>query len=350
MSELVTSARELDRIDVHAHFVPDFYREALVKVGLSQPDGIKAIPPWSEEAALEIMNRLGVRTALLSISSPGVNFGDDVDARLLARRVNEEGARLVGARPDRFGYLAAVPLPDVRGAIDEAIHALDTLGADGLVLETNSNGVYLGDPLLEPFFSELHRRRAVVLVHPTSPACACSSRMAATIPNPVLEFMFETMRSITDLVTAGVLERYPGIRIIVPHAGAALAVLVERIDLALSVLAAARGQAPPSMRDALKTLHYDLAGIPVPFQLQTLLQVADPRHLHYGSDFPFTPAGLLDGLAASLERTPLLTDGVRAGMWRDNALSLFPCLARYYGELESSSPVTMTSHVGASSG
>jgi predicted TIM-barrel fold metal-dependent hydrolase len=103
----------------------------------------------------------------------------------------------------------------------------------------------------------------------------------------VLEFMFETTRAVTDLVLSGVLRRHPDLRIIVPHAGAVLPVLASRIDMFAAALA--EGADVPSVRAALKTLHFDLAGMPVEEQLAALLAVADPSRLHYGSDFPFTP-------------------------------------------------------------
>ena len=77
------------RIDVHAHFLPDFYHAALVKAGLTNPDGFPGIPNWSEEAALKMMDKLQIEAALLSISSPGVHFGNDQKAKELSRRVNE---------------------------------------------------------------------------------------------------------------------------------------------------------------------------------------------------------------------------------------------------------------------
>jgi hypothetical protein len=106
---------EIRRIDVHAHYIPEFYREILVESGLGQPDGIGSLPPWNENKALRAMDRFGVSTAILSISSPGVHFGDDSRARDLARRLNEEGTRLIKEYPNRFGLFASVPLPDVEG-------------------------------------------------------------------------------------------------------------------------------------------------------------------------------------------------------------------------------------------
>ena len=273
------------------------------------------------------MDGLNIQTAMLSISSPGVHFGDDAQSRGLSRRVNEEGARLKGAHPGRFGHLASVPLPDVEGAVVEACHALDHLKAEGIVIETNHHGLYLGDAALEPFWAALDARAAAVLVHPTSPACSCSQRLDAKFARPMLEFMFETARSITDLVVAGVLKRYPNLKIVVPHAGAVLPVLANRVDLILP-LASPEGAPPaPSLREAMADLHFDLAGAPVSEQLQALLAVADPGKLHYGSDYPFTPERACEMLLRALEATPLLSKATRQGIWRENARRLFPSLA-----------------------
>ncbi|MFD9945331.1 amidohydrolase family protein [Nonomuraea sp. NPDC059023] len=305
------------KIDVHAHFIPDLYREALEAAGQAQPDGIKGLPEWSEELALQAMDRLGVERSLLSISSPGVHFGD---AAALARQVNEEGARLVRAHPGRFGFFASLPLPDVPAAEEELRYAFDELDADGIVLETHHGGMYLGDERLEPLYAEVARRDSVVFVHPTT--AFHGEHLGLGYPRPMLEFMFETTRSITDLILSGVLDRHPRLNLIVPHAGAALPVLAGRIELLLPLLTAQLNRTIPSIRKALKRLHFDLAGAPVPELLDALLKVADPGRMHYGSDFPFTPLEPALGLADALAETPLLSSKARADMFRCNALEL----------------------------
>ena len=77
-------------------------------------------PSWSAEEHLRLMDRWGVATAMLSISSPGTHFGDDAAARRLTREVNEAGTAISRANPERFGHFASLPLPDVPGALDES--------------------------------------------------------------------------------------------------------------------------------------------------------------------------------------------------------------------------------------
>jgi len=313
------------RIDVHNHFVPDFYRDALLAAGQQHPDGIAAIPAWDEHSALRAMDELDITTAALSISSPGVHFGDDAAAGELARRCNNEAARLAAAHPGRFGFFASLPLPDVPGALTELDRAMGELGALGAVLETNHHGQYLGDAALEDLYAELGRRGGVLFIHPTSPSCGAEPALG--YPSPMLEFIFETTRSITNLVLSGVLERNPALKVIVPHAGAVLPVLANRIDLLLPLLSEPGAPPPPGMRDALRTLYFDLAGAPVPELLSALLSVADPTHIMYGSDWPFTPLAVCKTLAERIDTTPLLAEPLRTAVLSENAAKMCPSMA-----------------------
>ncbi len=317
----------MKRVDVHIHFLPDYYREALIAAGHSKPDGMPKIPEWSEADALQTMDRLNIGTAMLSVSSPGVHFGEDHAARQLSRRLNDTAARLVRKHPDRFGFFAITPLPDMEGAIAEACHALDELGADGVVLETNHHGVYLGDEKMEGLYAELNQRKAVVFIHPTSPSCPCGESLALGYPRPIMEFLFETTRSVVQMILSGATTRYPDLRFVVPHAGAMLPVIVSRMELLSPLLPLAKDYPLPDLRAELRRLHYDLAGAPLPELLGALLQVADKSHLHYGSDWPFTPADACEKLARQLDATPLFDPETRHAAMGGNARQLFPRLA-----------------------
>ncbi|MET9431622.1 amidohydrolase family protein [Streptomyces sp. NPDC003036] len=311
-------------VDVHAHFVTPSYVRQAKEAGHAMPDGVPAWPTWSAAGHLEVMDRCGIDTALLSLSSPGVHFGDDGAARRLAREVNEDGAGAVREHPGRFGLFASLPLPDVDGALDELAYAFDTLGADGVVLETNTHGTYLGDPKLDPVLAELDRRAAVVFLHPTSPVCW--ERSALGRPRPMIEFVFDTARTVTDLLMAGALEKYPDLRIIVPHCGGALPVLADRINGFMKMFMPADGRAPDAVAQ-LRRLYYDLAGPALPRQLPALLGLADPDRLLYGSDHVWTPAAGVEAHVAGLDAAPAPVDG---STWRSlttaNARRLLPRL------------------------
>jgi predicted TIM-barrel fold metal-dependent hydrolase len=223
--------------------------------------------------------------------------------------VNEDGGRAVREHPGRFGLLASLPLPDVDAAVAEIAHCCDRLDVEGFVLLTNVAGTYVSDPSFEPVFAELDRRRARVLLHPTSPACW--DRTSFARPRPMLEFLFDTTRTVVDLVLNGTVARHPHLELIIPHVGATLPLVADRVQAFTTVLAPA-----VDVLDDLSRLHFDLAGLAGPRQLDALLALTTLEHLHYGSDFPFTPEAIAAGAAERLDQVESLAGTLRANTAR----------------------------------
>jgi predicted TIM-barrel fold metal-dependent hydrolase len=256
---------------------------------------------------------------MLSISSPGTHFGNDAAARRLTREVNDAGAAISRAHPGRFGHFASLPLPDVPGALDQLSYALDELGSDGIAIETNSAGVYLGDHRYEPLYRELNRRRAVVFVHPTSPPC--SETTALGRPRPMLEFIFDTTRAVSDLVFTGTLVRYPDIEWVFTHGGGALPLLAERMELFRSVFL---GDDDPhnAVPRQLRRLWFDIAGTPFPHQVPAAVAAFGAGRLLYGSDYCWTPARGVDAQLASIDQADQPADDSWRSLTTRNATRL----------------------------
>jgi predicted TIM-barrel fold metal-dependent hydrolase len=308
------------KIDVHAHYLPPQYRAALLAAGQDRPDGFPEVPAWSAEEHVDAMDRLGIATSLLSISSPGVYFGDETAARDLAREMNEIGRRAVVDHPGRFGLLASLPLPDVDAAMAEIAYCCDHLDVDGFALLTNVKGTYVGDPSREPVFRELNRRHARVFLHPTSPACWEHTSLGR--PRPMIEFFFDTTRAVVDLVLNGTVARHTDVEFIIPHAGATLPMIVDRVGVFSRLLDV--DASVDVLRDVAR-LHYDLAGFPVPRQLDALLTITTLERLHYGSDYPFTPEFAV-ALAAERLDTAADVPGSLVETLRTNTKRLFPAV------------------------
>jgi 6-methylsalicylate decarboxylase len=318
----VSKLAKIGALDMHAHYVPAVYRRALAAAGIDQPDGFPYVPGWSAEAAVEAMDALGVELALISVSSPGVDLGSGGEPVRLAREVNEAGADAIRDHPRRFGLLASLPLPDVDAALDEIRRAFDELEADGVVMMTNYRGTYPGDPRFDEVMDELARREALVALHPTSPPAA--DAVALGHPRPLLEFPFDTTRAIVNLILSGTLRCRSGIRVLVPHVGAALPVLADRVQ-AFTAAFAREGEAI-DVHAELRRMWFDTAGEPLPNALAALLRLAGPERIVYGSDLPFAPAALVKRSAERLSSTDLLDEANRYALVRGNALALVPRL------------------------
>ena len=175
------------RIDVHHHFLPPKHmaREAKrLTRAHSMPS--QQLLSWSPQRALDTMEANGIATAIASISTPGVWFGDGSEAPALARAWNDYAAEQVRSYPGKFGLFAVIQLPSPEAALREIEYAFDVLQADGIGLVTNYDGKYPGDPAFAEVFAELDRRGAVVYFHPTVPAYG-----AETVPGvmpQVVEF------------------------------------------------------------------------------------------------------------------------------------------------------------------
>lgn len=332
-------SRAAGLVDVHAHFVTDHYITAARAAGHECPDGMPGWPSWSVDEHLALMDDAGIDTAILSISSPGTHFGNDRAARELTHRVNEEAAEIRRTHPDRFGHFASLPLPDIDGSLEELGFALDELGSDGVTIETNAHGHYLGDTVFGPVFAELDRRRAVVFVHPTSPPCF--DAVALGRPRPILEFVFDTTRTVSDLLLSGALERYPGIEWIFTHGGGALPLLADRIELFRTLFLRGDGSSTTTA-DMLTRLWFEMAGTPFPRQIPALIAVVGSDRLLYGSDYCFTPVPAALAQVASIDAAPHPGDDSWRALTSSNASRLLPRLAHRYARASTEAPHRIT--------
>lgn len=299
-------------IDVHHHLLPQQW--AIEKRDLILDGGDPSVLQWTPAKSIDEMDRHGVALALLSITGPGVWFGNIDEGRRFARMTNEFAARMVAEHPNRFGFFAAVPAPDTAGSLREMEFAFDTLKADGVGFMSNYEGRYLGDPIFAPIFAELQRRRAVVYVHPTPHPCC--RNIVPGLPGPVLESPFDTTRTIASLLYAEAFTRYPAVRFIFPHGGGTVAFLANRLT---------RGSAERLAQ--LKRLYFDLSGALSDNAIAALLALMPVSQLLFGSDFPYVTA-MASGMQAlrALEEGGRLTSVNARRIERDNAVSLFPRL------------------------
>lgn len=324
------------RIDMHAHLIPDFYRQAMADYQVTGDGGIP-IPSWTAGSALDFMDKFGIAAQMVSLSEPGFGFLPDRSARVqMARKVNEyirDELVLAGpASPNyrRFGGLASLPLgnpndaAEVAAACAEAVRAISILGLDGIGLYTNYQGVYLGDARLDPLMQVLNNLGAYVFIHPVAPPV----RVPLTMPAFVLDFPFESTRAAAFMLKQGIYQRYPRIRWQLSHGGGATPFLAQRSSQALTPA----GMGSTGQR-AFAHMFFDTALTTGPASLAALRQATDISHVMWGSDYPY--GGIVYALKLPGDPNAELNESLntleRQMVDRGNALAQLPGLRRRLG-------------------
>ncbi len=303
-----------ERIDTHHHLFSPAYLAELAKVNQAPP----IVRNWSVARTLDDMDKAGVATSILSVTTPQVGFADAASAARIARESNEWVARLGQDNKGRFGSFAMLPMQTTDGALRELAYALDVLKADGIGMLTSYGDKWLGHAAFAPVMDELNRRKAVLYTHPTDAACCVN--LLPNVPNTVVEYGTDTTRTITDIVFSGTAARCPDLRFIFSHAGGTLPFLTERLVKVPVLNPALAARVPRGVLFELKRFYYDTAWSAHPMALGSLTKLVDVSQILFGSDFPYRTGednvkGLIDyGFSAS---------DLRA-IGRGNALRLLP--------------------------
>lgn len=321
--ELVQQGSAQGRMDVHHHLLPPFYRAALQRAGVGDFAGL-ALPEWTVEQSLDLLDTQGIQAAILSLPAPGVDIGDAHVAVELARRCNEYAADLVQRYPRRFGSFATVPLPATAEACAEAIHALDVLKADGVMLLASNAGVFLGDPRFDELMAELDRRDATVFVQPNLHPRSQDLELEA--PGFLLELVCDTTRAAVNLILSGTMERYPRIRWILANAGGFLPYAAWRVSLA-NAIPEFQERVPQGVMTYLQRFYFDTALAPSASSMAVLRELIEPRQVLFGSGFPSARSELVEQQIAELGASTLWSTAQLAGIARHHGLSLFPRFA-----------------------
>jgi 6-methylsalicylate decarboxylase len=312
----IASATARRVIDVHHHLMPPSY-VAAKKAEILKVSANPSVIDWTPQQSLDDMDKNGVRTSLLSVSTPGVWFGNADESRRLSRKCNDFAAQVARDHSGRFGFFAAVPLPDTDGSLKEIEYATETLHADGIGLLSNYEGKYLGDRAFAPVFDELNRCKLTVYVHPTSTACCWN--IVPNIPISTEEFGFDTTRTITSLVYSGTLSRCANIKFIFSHGGGTIPMLAGRIGGAARRMT---NVVPNGPDYEFQKLYFDTASATNAPAMAAILKLVPASHVMFGTDFPWGNAA--NGLRG-IENVGLTASELRAIEY-ESALQLFPRL------------------------
>lgn len=323
-------------VDIHAHAMhPEFLDWLVANPGVGPAlsgDARKGyISPgygavdrlvWDLDGRLESLARRGVELQLFG-PSPGMMSTIQTAASVeLAAMVNRSTARIVDEADRRMLGLVVLPLAEP-GMVERHLSAqLATGRFGGVALPTTAAGVPLDDPRFDVVWQLLARNGLFAFMHPTSGTMRPA--LGRWTLGTLVQYPTETTIAVARLVFAGVLERHPGLKLVLAHGGGTLPFLASRIDLGFL----AQGyEANPDCRAAitrrpseyLRELYFDTL-VSGAEQLDMLLAWAGPEHVLFGSDFPYE-IGDPEG-ANALPVIARQSEAVRRLVLRDNALRL----------------------------
>jgi aminocarboxymuconate-semialdehyde decarboxylase len=289
--------------DFHAHvIVPEITRDAAPSEGwrphVYREDGAQVVELGGRpirsavgefvdvERIVEAQESAGIERTVLCPWIPLLFYEAEPEAGLRRCRIqNDALAALVRAQPERLAALGAVPLQDPESAAGEVELLMDRGELVGVEVAASVRGDYLGDDRFEPFWAAAERSGALVFVHPTTRGFEVPALRDYYLWNSVGN-PFETTIAAAHMVMAGVLERHPGLRVLLAHGGGALVALRGRLRHAHSFQPQARARLRESPKESIRRFHFDTVTHD-PQLLRALVEFAGPERVLLGTDYPF---------------------------------------------------------------
>jgi predicted TIM-barrel fold metal-dependent hydrolase len=313
-------------IDTHHHMLPDFFFEATNEK--ENPVGGLKPQNWTPESSLAFMDEAGIDVAILSISTPGIQLPDRLADKELARKCNELAASLISKYPRRIGAFASVPMPGTDDAIDEIAYALDVLKLDGVVLFTNSAGIYLGDKSMRPLFDELQRRKTVVYIHPNASPDPVAHKLGLT--DNLIDFPGDTTRAIAQLHYGGAFAATPNVKYIFSHAGGTAPYLAGRFAIVDDMNIMGDNSKRGTASEMFRKLYWDTALAWSDPVLHTLSEIAGSDKILFGTDFPYLRKDIAARCRTKIVGSKELSGKEKNQVLGGNALELFPRFKAIY--------------------
>lgn len=289
------------RIDTQSHFVTPRFLDEFLKVDKSYtaettPEGFMLnmrgsrvmlfTPPLTDvEVRIREMEEKQPGTMeVLSLSTPQVYTDDEETTVRLTKISNDDFAELQRSYPDKFMTFASLPMPHVNRAIDEIDRALFDLKMNGFVLGTSILGRFLDEEDFDPVFKRMNELGACLFLHP-QPNIGLEHLKKYGL-TPINGFIFDTTCCVSRLLFSGFFEKYPGIKMILPHLGGAIPYLSGRLDIGYHAYKEARENITKLPSEQIKSFYYDIVSYE-PKALKFAADMFGADHLLYATDYPY---------------------------------------------------------------
>lgn len=321
-------------VDVHTHMFTERWLERLRAAGapyhvVVRPDGRDEIyrgetpvvfpqpGHFDYDVRIRAMDEAGIDVSIVSLTCPNVYWGGEEASLAAARESNDSMADAERTYPGRIKWFTSLPWQYPDRAVEELRRSAD-LGAAGVMVLANIAGRNLTEGAFAPIWAEIDRRGLPVLVHPAEPPGADLMDMGSYDLSWSVGFIFDTTLAITRIVFDGFLDRYPSLKLIVAHGGAALPYLVGRFEKGDAVELPSRRRMTAHPTDYLRRLYYDCITYDLG-ALRYLISVVGPERVMFGTDWPHQ----VHDVAGSLANTAALPSDQRDAIRGSNAVALF---------------------------
>lgn len=267
---------------------------------------------------LEAMDRAGIARAVLSLSGPGVQIERDTAiACRKARQCNDVLAREVQKRPDRYSGFAHLAMQNAVAAADELTRCISELGFCGAMINGHTNGLYLDDPSLYPFWERAEALGALIYLHPADPvATSAALKDHRGLQRATWEWTVETGSHALRLVFGGLFDRFPGAKLGLGHLGETLPYMMWRFDSRAKLYGVKLARQPSEyIRDNIVVT---TSGMCAADPLICAISALGSEHVMFAADYPFESA---EEAAAFIDGAPIAGD-VRQAVCFDNAAKL----------------------------
>jgi aminocarboxymuconate-semialdehyde decarboxylase len=240
---------------------------------------------WRSARRISDLSLQGIDRQVLSPMPRLLDYAINADdGRDLARYLNETIAEFVQSYPERFYGLGSVPMQDVDLAVAE-LAGVKALGLHGVEITTHVNGISPGDPRFLPFWKEVERLSLSVFVHGQDPTFSKRLVGPAYLENAI-GFPMENALAAASVVTGGIMEACPELRVCFSHGGGPFTMVLPRIQHLWHNNASLQEAMKRPPVEYAQMLFYD----DILFDnraLRYLIEMVGSSQVLIGSDYPF---------------------------------------------------------------
>jgi aminocarboxymuconate-semialdehyde decarboxylase len=278
-------------IDVHAHVTPQRFQEVVLAGdhwhGMTAADGeLDNLPNrWKPDRRIEEMDRLGVDVQVVSPTDVFYQYDrDPAQTARIAADANEEVAEMVRDHPDRFMGLGTLPMQDTDLATAEMSRAIKELGLVGFMIDDHVNNLTYDHDMFDEFWAGVHELGAFILVHQFQPTIVTYRTRDYFLLNSIGNLVDRAL-SFATLVYGGVMDKYPGLKICLAHAGGYVPYALDRLDRGWEVWPGERGRTTDRPSTYVDRFYYDTVTF-TERNLRFMLDVLGSERVVFGTDWP----------------------------------------------------------------